>query len=74
MDDIEIRLAAVDEHYEEQNQLSGHPDDLITLLSSALDEVVIAHQAIRIVKHLHRYVERDPMGPLTSVGLSAVLT
>jgi hypothetical protein len=35
VDDIDIWLAAVDEHYQEQNQLSGPPDDLITLLSCA---------------------------------------
>jgi len=34
-------LAAIDEHDEKQDQLPGHPDDLITLLSIALDEVVV---------------------------------
>ena len=55
MDDLDIRLAAVVEHYQEQSQLSGHPDDLITLLSSALDEVVVANHVIRIVEDFRRH-------------------
>ncbi len=41
MDDFDIWLAVVDEDDEEQDQPPGHPDDLITLFSIALDEVVV---------------------------------
>ena len=41
MYNLDIRLAAVDEHDEEQDQPPGHADDLITLLPIALDEVVV---------------------------------
>jgi hypothetical protein len=66
-------LVAVDEHNEEQNQLSGHPDDLITLLSSNLDEVVIAHHVIRIVEHLRRCLEGDPTDQLITFGFGKIL-
>jgi hypothetical protein len=54
VNDFDIRLAAVDEDEEEQDQPPGHPDDLITLLSIALDEVVFRHNVVRIVEDFRR--------------------
>jgi hypothetical protein len=41
VDDFGIRLAAVDEYDEEQDQPPRNPNDLVTLLAIALDEVVL---------------------------------
>jgi len=42
MDDFGIWLAAFDEHNEQHDEPPRHADDLITLLSIALDEVVVS--------------------------------
>lgn len=68
MNDLAI-CSAVDEHYQQQHQPSGHPDDLISLLSIALDEVVIAYHMMRIVEDLRRCLERDSMDPPIPFGL-----
>ena len=52
-------LAAVDEHDEKQDRLSGHPDDLIPLLSIALDEVVVPHHVIRIAEDFQAAVSNE---------------
>ena len=72
MYDFDIWLAAVDEHDKEQDQPSGHTDDLITLLSIVLDEVVVPYHVIRIVENFRRRLERDPMDPLIPFGLHRV--
>jgi hypothetical protein len=71
VNDLAICLA-VDEHYQQQDQLSSHPDDLISLLSIALDEVVIAHHMMRIVEDLRRCLERDSMDPPIPLGFGRV--
>ena len=61
MNDFDTRLASVDEHCQEHNQPPGHSDDLITLLSIALDEMIFSHNVIRIVEYFRRSFEWDPM-------------
>ena len=41
MDQFDIRVAAVHENDEEQDQPLGHSDDLVTLLALSLDEVIL---------------------------------
>jgi hypothetical protein len=64
VDDLDIWFAAVNEHDEEQDQSSGHPNNLITLLAITLDEVVVPHYLIRIVEDFRCCLERDSMDPL----------
>ena len=71
MNDLDICLAA-GEYYQEQDQLSGHPDDLISLLSIPLDEVIIAHHVIWILEDLRGCLERDSMDPLVPSGLDGI--
>lgn len=54
MDEFDIWLAAIDEYDEKQDQPPGHPDYPITLLSVALDEVVVPRKVIRIVENFRR--------------------
>jgi hypothetical protein len=72
VDDLRFCLAAVDEHDEEKDQPPGHTNNLITLLSIALDEVVVSHHVIRIVEDFRRFLERNPMDPLISFRLRRV--
>src|SRR5271163_4801667 len=72
MDDFDVRLAAVNENNEEQNQIPRHSDNLVTLLSFALDEVVFRRRMIRIIEDFHRCLERDPMYPLVPLGFRGI--
>jgi hypothetical protein len=72
VDDFNIRFVAIREHDKEQDQPSSHPNDLITLLSLALDEVVAPHHMMRIVEDFRRCFERDPVSPLIPCGLGTV--
>jgi hypothetical protein len=72
MDDFDIWLWALDEHDKEQGKFPGHPNDLVTLLSVALDEVVVPHHMIRILEDFRRGLERDPMEPSIPSGLCGV--
>jgi hypothetical protein len=59
VDDSGIWMAAIDE--QQQHQRAGYPDDLITLFSIPLDEVVVPYYVIRIVENFRRRLEGDSM-------------
>jgi hypothetical protein len=52
MNNFSVGLAAVHENHQEQQQLPGHPDDLVPLFSVALDEVVVGRYMVGIVDPL----------------------
>jgi hypothetical protein len=62
-------LAAVHEHDEKQDQIPGHPDELVTLLAFTLDEVIVRRQVIQIIEDFLRRLERNPMDPVISFRL-----
>ena len=57
MDEFDTRFNADDEHDEEEKHPPGRPNDLITLLSLALDKVVVSRHMIRILEDFRRSVE-----------------
>jgi len=72
VDYFDVPAAAVNENHEEQGQIFGHPDELVTLLPFTLDEVVFTRHVIRIVEDFLRCLERDSMDPLIPFGLCRV--
>jgi len=69
VDHFGVRLAAIDEHYEEQNQIPRHADNLVTLLAVGLDEAVVGCHVMRIVENFPRSLERHSVCQLIPLRL-----
>jgi hypothetical protein len=72
VDGFGVWFAAVHEHDEKQDQIPGHPNELLTLLAFTLDEVIVRRYVIRIIEDFLRRPERNPMDPVIPFGFLGV--
>jgi hypothetical protein len=67
VNDLNRRLAAIDEYYDHQRQVPGHPDGQVALLEFVLKLLILGDDVVWVSERFLSQLERNSMFPLVAL-------